>query len=97
MKLTAKEACNLMVHEYDIMFGVRERVYHQIQAAALYGQCGCTFSYPIEYDGFWEIEMLIQELIDSGYEVVDKGVLSILLSPNNIHKMVHAYEIYWAV
>ena len=91
MKLTAKEACNLMAHEYDIMFGVRERVYHQIQAAALYGQCGCTFSYPIEYDGSWEIETFIQELIDSGYEVVDKGVLSFVMNPK------HVYEIYWAV
>ena len=93
MKLTAKEACNLMAHKDDIIFGVRERVYHQIQAAALSGNSGCTFSYPIEYDGYWEIEMFIQELIDSGYEVVDKGIRNYSF----LGYTKHFYEVYWAV
>jgi hypothetical protein len=93
MKLTAKEAQALMTHKDDIMFGVRERVYHQIQAGALTGNCGCTFTYPIEYDGYWETEMFIQELIDSGYEVVDKGVVELPF----LGKSNHFYEVYWAV
>lgn len=92
MKLTAKEAQALIPHKDDVMFGVRERVYHQIQVAALSGQCGCSFNYRAEYDGYWETEMFIQELIDSGYEVIDKGVYNFSFDCPR-----HLYEVYWAV
>lgn len=91
---TADDARKMMLHKDDIVFGVRERVYHQIQAAALAGNCGCTFTYPIEYDGYWEIEMLIQELMDNGYVVVDKGIRNL---PFLDKYSKHAYEVYWAV
>ncbi len=94
MKITAKEACNLMTHKDDIMFGVRERVYHEIQAAALGGNCGCTFSYPSKYDGYWEIDMFIQELTDIGYVVIDRGIRKLPFLYSNPK---HCYEVYWAV
>lgn len=93
MKITAKEACNLMAHKDDIMFGVRERVYHQIYAAALAGNCGCTFTYPVEYDGYMEIDILIRDLTDNGYIVIDKGIRNFPFLDKNSK---HCYEVYWA-
>ena len=90
---TAKEAREMELHKNDIMFGVRERCYAEIRAAALAGQVGIVFKYPMNYIGFAEFDIFAQELIDNGFIVFEQnavyggqGCMGIYWGPCEIHE-----------
>lgn len=70
---TAKDAREMELHKDDIMFGVRERCYAEIRAAALGGQVGFIFKYDAQYAGFVEFDAFVQELMDNGFVVFEKN------------------------
>lgn len=72
---TAEKAREMELHKDDIMFGVRERCYAEIRAAALSGQVGILFKYPMNYIGFVEFDVFVQELIDNGFTVFEQNTV----------------------
>ena len=64
-----KEVRKTMLHKDDIVFGVMARAKHEIMAGAYRGESGIIFEYPKEYDGFAEINIFYDLLIDKGYTV----------------------------
>ena len=71
--LKADKARRLTLHRNDFMFGVRERVYAEIQAAALAGNIGTVIRIPEDCYDCVEYEMFVQELLDNGYDLIDDG------------------------
>ena len=86
MEFTANDAKKMMLHKDDIMFEVRERCYTVIRAAALDGQAGTIFKYPMNYIGCAEFNAFVNELIDNGF---------IVLEQNGIYDGYVYMEIYW--
>lgn len=86
--LDAKQVKMMMIHKDDIIFGVVSRCNHEIQAAALKGECGIVFEYPVEYDNYAEMHYFYQTLNEFGYIVVDT---------TERNDGIHRIEIYWAV
>lgn len=70
---TAEKAREMELHKDDIMFGVRERCYAEIRAAALSGQAGTIFKYPMNYIGCTEFNAFVNELIDNGFIVFEQN------------------------
>lgn len=86
--LPAKHIKQMMLHKEDIIFGVVSRCNHEIQAAALKGEYGIVFEYPVEYDNYAEMHYFYQTLNEFDYTVVDT---------TERNDGIHRIEIYWAV
>jgi len=84
--ITAQEARELELHDGDVFFGVNERCYAEITAAALNGQVGIIFKYPAEFIGCREFLGLIQELNDNGFIVFEERA---------VYSGVGCMGIYW--
>ena len=69
ISFTAHDAKLMELHKNDIMFGVRERVYAEIMAAAYKGNQGIVIEIPEEYIPYGEYQLFIRELIKSGFIV----------------------------
>lgn len=85
--LSAEQVKRMMYHKDDIIFGVVSRCSHEIEAAALKGECGIIFEYPAEYDNYVEMFYFYQTLEEFGYTITD------LAREDDIHTIA----IYWAV
>ena len=72
---TAEKAREMELHKGDIMIGVRERCYAEIRAAALDGQVGIVFKYPMNYIGDVEFNIFVNELIDNGFTVFEQNTI----------------------
>ena len=82
MIIGAEKIRDLMCHKDDIIYGVISRAEHEVRAAALKGEAGCIFEYPAEYNGYAEIDMFYDLLLDNGYTVTtedanDEGITRI--------------------
>ena len=86
MSFNARQAREMELHKDDFMFGVRERVYAEIQVAALIGNVGTVIEIPADCDDCVEFEIFIHDLIDNGFEVCEAGC-------DKDDK--YAFEIYW--
>lgn len=71
ISFTAHDAKIMELHKTDIMFGVRERVYAEIMAAAYKGNTGVEVKIPCAYQGYIEMDIFMRELMDSGFEILD--------------------------
>lgn len=71
ISFTAYDAKLMELHKNDIMFGVRERVYAEIMAAAYKGNTGIEVKIPCEYEGYIEYEIFMKELMESSFEILE--------------------------
>lgn len=67
--LKAERVKMCMAHKDDIIFGVIARAEHEIMSGAYRGESGILFEYSKEYDGFAEINVFYDLLMDKGYTV----------------------------
>ena len=84
----AHQARIMELHKDDIMFGVRERVYAEIMAAAYAGNTGTVIKIPAEYNGYIELELFLRRLIKDGFTLVETD-------SDDDDKV--AFEVYWGI
>ena len=84
--ITAQEARQMTLHEGDIFFGLWERCYAEVTAAALNGQVGIIFKYPAEFIGCKEFLAFTKELNDNGFVVFEE---------KSVYSGVGCMGVYW--